>query len=158
MFLDDEDSEARPWLQRLFQRGRMTFVGMFACAAMLVGLAATAHAETSPQHLPGAAALAAQASPSQDAGKNTGQPSQLSSPAAPIAVDPMPTASTPIVAPHLATNPNGLTMPRTETLSDRYILLGLMMLCFAAMAAGSLALWRRSLKELFRAESGRRRA
>ena len=158
MFLEDEDSEARPWLQRLFQRGRMTFVGMFACAAMLVGLAATAHAETSPQHRPSAAALASQTSSSQDAGQNNGQRLQLSSPATSIAVDPMPTASTPIVAPHLATNPTGLTMPRTETVSDRYILLGLMMLCFAAMAAGSLALWRRSLKELLRAESGRRRA
>ncbi|MBC7313504.1 MAG: hypothetical protein H5U11_13510, partial [Rhizobium sp.] len=42
-----------------------------------------------------------------------------------------------------------------ETLADRYILLGLMMLCFAAMAAGSLALWRSSLKELLRVQAKR---
>lgn len=154
MFLEDENSEARPWFQRLFQRGRMAFVGLFACAAMLIGLAATARAETVPPQAPGSAAIVLPMAPAPDAGDQV----HSSQPSKPVTVDPMSTASTPIVAPRLVAMPTGLGLPQAETLSDRYILLGLMMVCFAAMAAGSLALWRRSLKELFRAETGRRRA
>lgn len=153
MFLEDESSEARPWFQRFFERGRVAFVGLFACAAMLIGLAATARAETVQAQPPGNAAIVLSLAAAPDASDQV-QPSQ---PATAVTVDPMPTASTPIVAPRLVSTPTGLALPRAETLSDRYILLGLMMVCFAAMAAGSLALWRRSLKELFRAETGRRR-
>lgn len=153
MFLEDENSEARPWFQLFFERGRMAFVGLFACAAMLIGLAATARAETLPPQPAGNTAVVLPLAAAPDAeGK-----AQAFKRAPSVAVDPMPTASTPLAAPRLVTNPTGLTLPRAETLSDRYILLGLMMVCFAAMAAGSLALWRRSLKELFRAETGRRR-
>ncbi len=154
MFLEDENSEARPWFQRFFERGRVAFFGLFACAAMLIGLAATARAETVPPQPAGSAAIVLPMAPARDAGGRA-QPSE---PATSVAVDPMPTASTPIIAPRLVGTPTGPTLPQAETLSDRYILLGLMMVCFAAMAAGSLALWRRSLKELFRAETGRRRA
>lgn len=154
MFLEDENSEARPWFQRFFQRGRMAFVGLLACAAMLIGLAATARAETVPTQSSGAAAIVLPLA----AAPAAGDPIPPSRPATSVTVDLMPTASTPLAAPRLVTNPTGMTLPRTETLSDRYILLGLMMVCFAAMAAGSLALWRRSLKELSRAESGRRHA
>ncbi|MBC7150448.1 MAG: hypothetical protein H5U22_13780 [Rhizobium sp.] len=154
MFLEDENSEARPWFQLFLERGRMAFVGLFACAVMLIGLAATARAESLPPQPTGDAAIVLPLAAAPDVEGEA----QASKPAPLVTVDPMPTASTPLAASHLVTNPTGLTLPRTETLSDRYILLGLMMVCFAAMAAGSLALWRRSLKELFRAETGRRRA
>ncbi|PPJ46023.1 hypothetical protein C0075_09935 [Rhizobium sp. KAs_5_22] len=154
MFLEDENSEARPWFQRFFERGRVAFVGLFACAAMLIGLAATARAETLPPQPAGNAAIVLPLAATPDAADRV-QPSEHTTS---VTVDPMPTASTPIIAPRLVGTPTGPTLPQAETLSDRYILLGLMMVCFAAMAAGSLALWRRSLKELFRAESGRRRA
>ncbi|MBA3039274.1 MAG: hypothetical protein KJ670_10185 [Alphaproteobacteria bacterium] len=154
MFLEDENSEARPWFQLFLERGRMAFVGLFACAVMLVGLAATARAETLPPQPAGETAIALPLAAAPDAEGEA----QAANPAPAVTLDPMPTGSTPLAAPRLVTNPAGLTLPRTETLSDRYILLGLMMVCFAAMAAGSLALWRRSLKELFRAETGRRRA
>lgn len=151
MFLEDENSEARPWFQLFLERGRMAFVGLFACAIMLIGLAATARAEALPPQPAGETAIALPLAAAPDAeGK-----AQAFDPA--VIVDPMPTASTPLAAPRLVTNPTGRTLPQTETLSDRYILLGLMMICFAAMAAGSLAIWRSSLKELFRAETDRRR-
>lgn len=153
MFLEDENSEARPWFQLFLERGRMAFVGLFACAVMLIGLAATARAETSPPRPAGETAIALPLAAAPDAeGK-----AQAAKPAPAVIVDPMPTASTPLAAPRLMTNPTGRTLPQTETLSDRNILLGLMMICFAAMAAGSLAIWRSSLKELFRAETDRRR-
>lgn len=154
MFLEDENSEARPWFQLFLERGRMAFVGLFACAVMLIGLAATARAETLPPQPAGDAAITRPLAAAPDAEGEA----QAAKPAPAVTLDPMPTGSTPLAAPRLVTNPTGQTLPRTETLSDRYILLGLMMVCFAAMAAGSLALWRRSLKELFRAETGRRRA
>lgn len=120
MFPEDDISHARPWFHRIVQRGRLVFFGMLANTTMLTGLAAAAHA-------------AAASTPAAES---------LHS------VDPMATASTPVVAPLLITHPIRLPYFATETLADRYILLGLMMLCFAAMAAGSLALWRRSLKEM----------
>lgn len=143
MFLEDESSEARPWFHTLFDRGRMALLGMVACTAMLTALATTAHA-AAPQHGP---APFLQSEAASDA-----EPTQL---ALSVAVDPMPTASTPLAAPLIATASGTVVLPPNDTLSDRYILLGLMMLCFAAMTAGSLALWRRSLKELLRTTPGR---
>lgn len=124
MFLEDDISKARPWFHRIVRHGRLAFVAMLASTAMLIGLAATAHAGTAPP--PAAEPL--------------------------VAVDTMTTASTPAIAPLLITSSIRLPLLQTETLADRYILLGLMMLCFAAMAAGSLALWRSSLKALLNVE------
>lgn len=140
MFLEDENSEARPWFHTFFQRGRMALVGMVACTAMLTALAATAHAASPPQPMTSAAAV-------EERALSAGEQQHV---APQIAVDPMPTASTPLVAPLIPSSSGTLILPSTETLSDRYILLGLMMLCFAAMTAFSLALWRRSLKEMLR--------
>ncbi|GEO83902.1 MULTISPECIES: hypothetical protein [Alphaproteobacteria] len=153
MFLDDESSEARPWFQRMVQRGRIAFVGMFACTAILISLAANAHAgATPPSDAPAAVAAPIQTEPSGGGFVPTSHPSDE------LAVDPMATASTPISAPLLLSSSSPLSQPGKPMLSDRYILLGLLMLCFAAMAAGSLALWRRSLKEILRAEDKRHHA
>lgn len=126
MFLDDDIAKARPWFDRIIQGGRLALFAMLAVAVLLVGVAADANAGTT------AAPPATQSL---------------------VTVDPMTTASTPIVAPLLTTSPLRLPALHTETLADRYILLGLMMLCFAAMAAGSLALWRSSWKELLKSQA-----
>ncbi|MBW8322530.1 MAG: hypothetical protein K0M49_09365 [Arenimonas sp.] len=131
MFLDDDIAKARPWFDRIIQGGRLALFAMLAAAVLLIGVAADAQAGTT------AAAPATQTL---------------------ATVDPMTTASTPIVAPLLTTSPLRLPVLQTETLADRYILLGLMMLCFAAMAAGSLALWRSSWKELLKSQAKRRDA
>lgn len=144
MFLEDESSEARPWFHTLFDRGRMALLGMVACTAMLAALATTAHAAAPQQH--GQAPLV-QSEAARDL-----EPTQH---ALSVAVDPMPTASTPLSAPRIAAS-GPAVLPANDALSNRYILLGLMMLCFAAMTAGSLALWRRSLKEMLRTTTGRR--
>lgn len=69
----------------------------------------------------------------------------------------MAAAPTPAVAQLLAKKAAPqVALPQTATLADQRILLGLMMLCFAAMAAGGLALWRRSLKDLMSAAGTRR--
>lgn len=127
MFLDDDIAKARPWFDRIIQGGRLALFAMLAATVLLIGIAADAQAETT----------AAQATQTL------------------ATIDPMTTASTPVVAPLLTTSALRLPLLQTETLADRYILLGLMMLCFAAMAAGSLALWRSSLKELLRVQAKR---
>ena len=127
MFLDDDVAKARPWFDRIIQGGRLALFAMLAATALLAGVAAEAPAGT-------AVAAAAQTL---------------------ATVDPMTTASTPVVAPLLTTSSLGFPLLQAETLADRYILLGLMMLCFAAMAAGSLALWRSSLKEVLRIQAKR---
>lgn len=131
MFLDDDIAKARPWFDRIIQGGRLALFAMLAAAVLLIGVAADAQAGTT------AAAPATQTL---------------------ATVDPMTTASTPIIAPLLTTSPLRLPVLQTETLADRYILLGLMMLCFAAMAAGSLALWRSSWKELLKSQAKHRDA
>ena len=127
MFLDDDIAKARPWFDRIIQGGRLAFFAMLAATVLLIGIAADARAETTAA--PATQTLAT--------------------------IDPMTTASTPVVAPLLTTSALRFPLLQTETLADRYILLGLMMLCFAAMAAGSLALWRSSLKELLRVQAKR---
>ena len=128
MFLDDDVAKARPWFDRTIQGGRLALFAMLAATALLAGVAAEAQAGTAAA--PTAQTLAA--------------------------VDPMTTASTPVVAPLLTTSALGFPLLlQAETLADRHILLGLMMLCFAAMAAGSLALWRSSLKEVLRIQAQR---
>ena len=127
MFLDDDVAKARPWFDRIIQGGRLALFAMLAATALLAGVSADAQAGT-------AAAPAAQTL---------------------ATVDPMTTASTPVVAPLLTTSALGFPLLQAETLADRHILLGLMMLCFAAMAAGSLALWRSSLKEVLRIQAQR---
>lgn len=127
MFLDDDIVKARPWFDRIIQGGRLALFAMLAATVLLIGIAADAQAETTAA--PATQTLAT--------------------------IDPMTTASTPVVAPLLTTSALRFPLLQTETLADRYILLGLMMLCFAAMAAGSLALWRSSLKELLRVQAKR---
>ncbi|SSC71269.1 unnamed protein product [Ciceribacter sp. T2.26MG-112.2] len=127
MFLDDDIAKARPWFDRIIQGGRLALFAMLAATVLLIGIAADAQAETTAA--PAAQTLAT--------------------------IDPMTTASTPVVAPLLTTSALRFPLLQTETLADRYILLGLMMLCFAAMTAGSLALWRSSLKELLRVQAKR---
>lgn len=127
MFLDDDIVKARPWFDRIIQGGRLALFAMLAATVLLIGIAADAQAETTAA--PATQTLAT--------------------------IDPMTTASTPVVAPLLTTSALRSPLLQTETLADRYILLGLMMLCFAAMAAGSLALWRSSLKELLRVQAKR---
>lgn len=127
MFLDDDIAKARPWFDRIIQGGRLALFAMLAATVLLIGIAADAQAETTAA--PATQTLAT--------------------------IDTITTASTPVVAPLLTTSALRLPLLQTETLADRYILLGLMMLCFAAMAAGSLALWRSSLKELLRVQARR---
>lgn len=127
MFLDDDIVKARPWFDRIIQGGRLALFAMLAATVLLIGIAADAQAETTAA--PATQTLAT--------------------------IDPMTTASTPVIAPLLTTSALRFPLLQTETLADRYILLGLMMLCFAAMAAGSLALWRSSLKELLRVQAKR---
>lgn len=127
MFLDDDIAKARPWFGRIIQGGRLALFAMLAATVLLIGVAADARADTTAA--PATQTLAT--------------------------IDPVTTASTPVVAPLLTTSPLRFPLLQTETLADRYILLGLMMLCFAAMAAGSLALWRSSLKELLRIQAKR---
>lgn len=68
----------------------------------------------------------------------------------------MAAAPTPTAAGLIAKTAAGVSLPQTATLADQRILLGLMMLVFSVMAAGGLALWRRSWKEIVRAEVRRR--
>ena len=129
MFLDADIAKARPWFDRIIQGGRLALFAMLAATVLLIGVAADANAGTAAAAAPATQTL--------------------------VTVDPMTTASTPILAPLLTTSPLRLPLLHTETLADRYILLGLMMLCFAAMAAGSLALWRSSWKELLKSQAKR---
>lgn len=71
-------------------------------------------------------------------------------------VDRIAAAPTAKAAGIIAQNAASVTLPQTATLADRHILLGLMMLAFALMAAASLALWRRLMKDVVHAEAGRR--
>ncbi len=76
--------------------------------------------------------------------------------AALVATSPMSAASTSTTAEFLAGDERGFELPQVSGLADRRILMGIIMLCFAVMAAAGLSLGRRSLKDMIQAEDRRR--
>ncbi|MBC7313520.1 MAG: hypothetical protein H5U11_13590, partial [Rhizobium sp.] len=88
MFLDDDIVKARPWFDRIIQGGRLALFAMLAATVLLIGIAADAQAETT-------AAPAAQTR---------------------ATIEPMTTASTPVIAPLLTTSALRFPLLQTETL------------------------------------------
>ncbi|MFA7414532.1 MAG: hypothetical protein WC048_08610 [Rhizobium sp.] len=76
--------------------------------------------------------------------------------AALVAASPMSTASTSTTAEFLARDARGFELLQVSGLADRRILMGIIMLCFAVMAAAGLSLGRRGLKDMIQAEDRRR--
>lgn len=76
--------------------------------------------------------------------------------AALVATSPMSAASTSTTAELLAGDERGFELPQISGLADRRILMGIIMVCFAVMAAAGLSLGRRSLKDMIQAEDRRR--
>ncbi|HCL65045.1 MAG TPA: hypothetical protein DIC56_09445 [Rhizobium sp.] len=73
-----------------------------------------------------------------------------------VATSPMSTASTSTTAEFLTGDERGFELPRVSGLADRRIVMGIIMVCFAVMAAAGLSLGRRSLKDMIQAEDRRR--
>lgn len=76
--------------------------------------------------------------------------------AALVATSPMSAASTSTTAEFLAGDKRGFELPQVSGLADRRILMGIIMVCFAVMAAAGLSLGRRGLKDMIQAEDRRR--
>lgn len=64
-------------------------------------------------------------------------------------------APTPAAAKLVAQSAAQVALPQTATLADRHILIGLLMLLFAAMATATLALWRRGIRDLMQSMARR---